>query len=70
VYVPRLPAEATTPRVTTRALQARLGANETRVAGIAAAKVMAAMVVGFLRWGERVRVKAWFKTQRALRENI
>jgi hypothetical protein len=31
---------------------------------------MAAMVVGFLRWGERVRVKAWFKTQRALRENI
>jgi len=48
-----LPAEATTPRRTTRALEARLGANCARVAGIAAAEVMAAMVGRFLRDGGR-----------------
>ena len=48
-----MPAEATTPRRTTRAEEARLGANCARVAGIAAAEVMAAMVGRFLRDGGR-----------------
>jgi len=44
--VPRLPAAAMTPRRTTRALVARLGANcAVRDTGIAAVADMAAMVV-------------------------
>ena len=63
--VPRLPAEATTPRRTTRALEVRLGANCARVVGIAAAKVMAAMIGRFLGDEGRVRTLG-LKTKRYL----